>query len=780
MSANLESSPAPFRAGGATPSEAGAHAAHLEGLNGPQLEAVKSLDGPVLVLAGAGSGKTRALTARLAHILHTRRAWPSEILSVTFTNKAAREMRERVAGYVGDDFRMTPWLGTFHSICARMLRSGAEQAGLKPDFTILDADDQLRIHKQLISEANIDSKQYPPRRLASIIERWKNQGWMPTDVPKKEAAAFDRKGLALYKSYQERLASLNAVDFGDLILLVVDLLARNENALAEYRNRFRFILVDEYQDTNVAQYLWLKLLAQAHGNICCVGDDDQSIYGWRGADVRNILEFEKDFKGAKVIRLEQNYRSTGHILAAASAVIAHNKGRLGKTLWTEADYGERVQLLESWDGGEEAAWIGSRIEELSVGGGRHRRCEFDEIAVLVRASRQMREIEDRLLTLGIPYRIIGGPRFYERREIRDAVAYLRLAASLSDDLAFERIVNTPKRGIGAKSLGAIHAAARAANIPLLAAARQLAVSGKLPRGAVSGLKELAEKLEAWSQLAGDPQQNPGDLAGRIVEESGLADMWRNTKTPDAETRLDNLNELASAVGGYASLRAFLDHIALVAENNEEAEGSRVSVMTLHAAKGLEFPVVFLPGWEDGGFPSIKAMEEDPQSGLEEERRLAYVGLTRAKELCLVSCAVNRMVNGSWMSSVRSRFIDELPTEHVRDITPAGTGWRAYEGGGFGGRHSGGSGYGQSAQGGYSSPGFQRLARRASIPVAELPRAPAKTSEAAYSTGERVFHKKFGYGQVVAVSDRKLLIKFDAAGPKHVLAEFVAKADGSEG
>ena len=755
---------------------------YFEGLNEPQLKAVQTVDGPVLVLAGAGSGKTRALTSRMAHILYTKRAWPSEILAVTFTNKAANEMRERVGAYLHLGARILPWLGTFHSIGAKILRSKAELVGLKPDFTILDTDDQLRLHKQLIAEANIDPKRWPPRQLLAIVERWKNQGWLPDDVPKSEWDSFDRKGHKLYKQYQERLERLNAADFGDLILLVVELLRRNDSVLAEYQRRFKYILVDEYQDTNVAQYLMLSLLAQAHGNICCVGDDDQSIYGWRGAEVRNILEFQKSFSGAQIVRLEQNYRSTGHILAAASGVIAHNGSRLGKTLWTEAGPGERIQLAEVWDGNAEAEWIGTQIEDLNRSGAGRRKYNFDEIAILVRMSRQMLSIEDRLTAIGVPYRVVGGPRFYERREIRDAIAYLRLAVSKSDDLAFERIVNTPKRGMGPKSVGAIHAESRSKGIPLMEGARNLVQQGKLSAPARTGMAKLLERLDEWSELVRESRQDHAAAADKILKQSGLMEMWENTKTPDAEARLDNLKELAGKTEEFESIQAFLEHIALVSESGEDADAKKVTVMTLHAAKGLEFPVVFLPGWEDGGFPSQRALDELLERGLEEERRLAYVGITRAKEVCIVTCAATRLVNGEWRSCIRSRFVDEIPEENLQILTPPGAGWQRYS---YGERDYDISRISQAAadtQGGYSSPGFQRMARRNSSGAGASARRPKVKARdvSSFAAGDRVFHRKFGPGEVVEVNDVKLDVEFDHAGTKHVLASFLTKGDGSEG
>ena len=670
MSAPRESATA-ARSGLAAQAAAARPAPYLDALNPAQREAACTIDGPVLMLAGAGTGKTRALTTRIAHLLHSGTARPNEILAVTFTNKAAREMRARVAALLGQAVEGMPWLGTFHAIGARMLRRHAELVGLRPNFTILDTDDQIRLLKQLVAAERIDEKRWPARQLSHIIDGWKNRALEPSAVPASEADAFGGQGVKLYGQYQERLRALNATDFGDLLLHVIAVLRGHDDVLAQYRRWLRFILVDEYQDTNVAQYLWLRLLAQGHRNICCVGDDDQSIYGWRGAEVGNILRFEKDFPGAKVIRLEQNYRSTPHILAAASGVIAANQGRLGKTLWTDAEAGEKVRLIGHWDGEEEARWIGEEIEAASKGTRGMRPMGLDETAILVRASHQMRAFEDRFLTIGLPYRVIGGPRFYERLEIRDAMAYFRLAVSPDDDLAFERVVNTPKRGLGDKAQQRIQVAARANGLSLVEAARMLVKTRQIGGKGGAELGRLIEGFDRWHGAVREARRSHVEIAEAILEESGYVAHWQNEKTPEAPGRLENLKELVKALEGFENLQGFLEHVALIMDNETDEAGAKVSIMTLHAAKGLEFGAVFLPGWEDGLFPSQRSMDESGLKGLEEERRLAYVGITRAEEVCTISFAANRRVYGQWQSSMPSRFIDELPEAHVEVLTPPG-------------------------------------------------------------------------------------------------------------
>ncbi|MDJ0821220.1 MAG: UvrD-helicase domain-containing protein [Paracoccaceae bacterium] len=752
-------------------------APYLDELNPAQREAVETLDGPVLMLAGAGTGKTKALTARIVHLLNTGRARPNEILAVTFTNKAAREMKNRVGSMLGQTVEGMPWLGTFHSICVKLLRRHAELAGLKSNFTILDTDDQLRLLKQLVSAAGIDDKRWPARQLASIIDGWKNRALTPDKVPAADASAYNQRGPELYAQYQARLRELNAVDFGDLLLHMVTIFQNHEDVLEQYQRWFRYILVDEYQDTNVAQYLWLRLLAAGHRNICCVGDDDQSIYGWRGAEVGNILRFEKDFEGAHVVRLEQNYRSTPHILAAASGVIAGNKGRLGKTLFTDLPEGEKLRLIGHWDGEEEARWIGEEIEAMQGGTRGMRPVSLDEMAILVRASHQMRAFEDRFLTIGLPYRVIGGPRFYERMEIRDAMAYFRLVVSPDDDLAFERIVNTPKRGLGDKAQQTIQVTARSNGVSLLEGAALAVEQGLIKGKGGAALGQLVSDLVRWGRMTGDASMTHMELAEIVLDESGYTTMWQNDKTPEAPGRLENLKELIKALEGFENLQGFLEHVSLIMDNEQDDGGAKVSIMTLHAAKGLEFPAVFLPGWEDGLFPSQRSMDESGVKGLEEERRLAYVGITRAEEVCTISFAANRRVFGQWQSSMPSRFIDELPEANVEVLTPPGL-----YGGGYGAAGMSSGIESRAAEANvYNSPGWKRLqARQADRPVSQ-PRESRNTvidldAVSAYTVGDRVFHQKFGYGGIVGIEGDKLEIEFDKAGVKKVVAKFVMSPD----
>ena len=753
--------PAPTPGGIAARARAGGSgAAYLAGLNPEQRLAVETLDGPVLVLAGAGTGKTRVLTVRIAHILATGRARPSEILAVTFTNKAAREMKHRVGEIVGHVVEGMPWLGTFHSIGVKILRRHAELVGLKPDFTILDVDDQVRLMKQLLEAENIDEKRWPARVLASMIDGWKNRGLTPEQVPPGEASAFaNGKGLKLYKAYQERLKILNAADFGDLLLENIRLFRQHAEVLRQYQMRFRYILVDEYQDTNVAQYLWLRLLAQRASeksallpspvpgedaeptgparsgrpddrlreageglgtaaqelpppgalrapaspgtgegkeqkNICCVGDDDQSIYGWRGAEVDNILRFEHDFPGAIVIRLERNYRSTGHILAAASHLIAHNEGRLGKTLRTDDVPGEKVSVTGAWDSEEEARAVGEEIEQLQREG--H---TLNEVAILVRASFQMREFEDRFVTLGLPYRVIGGPRFYERAEIRDALAYLRIINSPADDLAFERIVNVPKRGLGDATVQLLHDHARKRRIPMTEAARAVVETDELkpkPRGSLRG---LLEALDRWRKQRDDIPHT--QLAEIVLDESGYTEMWQKDRSADAAGRLENLKELVRSMDEFENLQGFLEHISLVMDNEKGAAEDAVNIMTLHSAKGLEFNTVFLPGWEEGVFPNQRTLDDQGRAGLEEERRLAHVGITRARKRAKIYFATNRRMHGLWQTNIPSRFLDELPEANV-EVTESKGGFGGY--GGYGAsRFDAATSFGST----YSTPGWQR-------------------------------------------------------------------------
>lgn len=750
---------------------------YLDGLNPAQRAAVEQMDGPVLMLAGAGTGKTKALTARIVHLMNTGRARPNEILAVTFTNKAAREMKNRVGHMLGQQVEGMPWLGTFHAICVKLLRRHAELVGLKSNFTILDTDDQLRLLKQLIRAENIDDKRWPARMLAGIIDGWKNRALTPDKVPAADAGLYNHRGTEVYDQYQRRLKELNAVDFGDLLLHMVTIFQSHPDILEQYQRWFKFILVDEYQDTNVAQYLWLRLLAQGHRNICCVGDDDQSIYGWRGAEVGNILRFETDFPGAHVVKLEQNYRSTPHILAAASGVIAGNEGRLGKTLWTEAEDGEKVRLIGHWDGEEEARWIGDEIEAMQRGTRGPDAISLDQMAILVRASHQMRAFEDRFLTIGLPYRVIGGPRFYERLEIRDAMAYFRVVTSPDDDLAFERIVNTPKRGLGDKAQQKIQITAREHGTNLVEGARILLAHDGLGGKGGAQLRLLIDGIDRWGRMVGDESMSHVELAEIILDESGYTGMWQNDKTPEAPGRLENLKELVKALEQFENLQGFLEHVSLIMDNESDDGGAKVSIMTLHAAKGLEFPAVFLPGWEDGLFPSQRSMDESGIKGLEEERRLAYVGITRAEELCTISFAANRRVFGQWQSSMPSRFIDELPEENVEVLTPPGL-----YGGGYGAAMPTSNLHDQAAEANvYNSPGWRRLQARAGERGMSQPKETRNVTidmnaVSSFTMGERVFHQKFGYGAVIGIEGDKLEVEFEKAGTKKVVSRFLSGCD----
>ena len=773
---------------------------YLEGLNAEQREAVETLDGPVLVLAGAGTGKTRVLTTRIAHILASGRANGHQVLAVTFTNKAAREMKSRIGGLVGGAVEGMPWLGTFHAIGVKILRRHAELVDLKSGFTILDVDDQLRLVKQVVQADGLDEKRWPARQLAGLIDHWKNRGVTPDKVPAGESFAFGNgKGADLYAAYQTRLKELNATDFGDLLLECLRLFRQNPDVLESYQKRFRFMLVDEYQDTNVAQYLWLRLLAQGNANVCCVGDDDQSIYGWRGAEVDNILRFEADFAGAKVIRLERNYRSTGHILAAASGLIAHNRDRLGKTLRTEDIDGEKVAVTGVWDDEEEARNVCANIEhdweeakkravsELPLGASdadrqhaiKTLRC-LNETAILVRASFQMRAFEDRFVTLGLPYRVIGGPRFYERQEIKDAVAYLSVMYNPANDLKFERIVNVPKRGLGDATVKLIHAHARSREIPMAQAALELTETEELKARARNSLTGLMTAFARWRGMAGSMPHT--ELAELILDESGYTAMWQKDKSPQAQSRLENLKELIRFMHEFETLEGFLEHVSLVMDADGEDDGDRLSLMTLHAAKGLEFDTVYLPGWEEGLFPHQRSLDENGQAGLEEERRLAHVGITRARKRASISFAQNRRVRGLWQAAIPSRFVDELPEDHVSVIeadSPFG---------GYANPFSGGQKTEPAAgfASPYETPGWQRAQRnRRSGAQARQDRASPYTLDgelvasstghtSSFELGERVFHQKFGYGEIIEIDGNKLTIAFDKAGEKRVVDSFVER------
>ncbi len=750
----------------------------LARLNDPQRDAVLTCEGPVLMLAGAGTGKTAALTHRLANLIRERKAWPSEILCVTFTNKAAREMRHRVGDLIGDAVEGMPFLGTFHSICAKMLRRHAELVGLESNYTIIDTDDQLRLIKALIREQELDEKRWPPKQLAGLIDAWKNRGLNPADLtPIDNEAYANGRGQQMYALYQDRLKALNACDFGDLLLHMLNIFRRHRDVLEQYQNRFKYIMVDEYQDTNAVQYLWLRLLAQERKNICVVGDDDQSIYSWRGAEVANILRFEKDFPGAKVIRLEQNYRSTPQILAAASGLIEANSQRLGKTLWTQINAGEKVRVIGVWDAPEEARRVGEEIERLE-----HEGAPLDQVAILVRAQYQTREFEDRFIQIGLNYRIIGGFRFYERAEIRDALAYLRVIAQPADDLAFERIYNTPKRGLGAKALEKMYQHARKQGIPLAAAALQLADSDELPARARNTVAGLMASFVHWRKEA--EKVSPAELMRMVLVDSGYDDMLKADRSAESAGRAENLSELARAMEDYGTLEDFLEHVALVMDNDARDDGEKVTIMTMHAAKGLEFNHVFLPGWEEGVFPSQRSLDEGGLAALEEERRLAYVAITRARRRCTILHAANRRIYGQWTSSLPSRFIEELPNDTIEQettLTGGASMWRAnWSESDDPFAHVA---HDRPERSSTRGPGWQRAlatgyeTRQAS--VRENTRSAASFAakpRGDIAVGERVFHDKFGYGEVIGMEGNKLEIEFDKAGTKRVIDSFVQKAD----
>jgi len=757
----------------ARPSAARPSAPYLDQLNREQRAAVEALDGPVLVLAGAGTGKTRVLTTRLAHLLHTQKAWPGQILSVTFTNKAAREMKQRIGALIGNMVEGMTWLGTFHSIGVKILRRHAELVGLRSDFSILDTDDQIRLLKQLISAEGIDEKRWPARQLAAHIDGWKNRGLTPDKVSAGEGASYaNGKGKKLYADYQARLKTLNAVDFGDLLLETLRMFMENEDVLSEYRQKFKYMLVDEYQDTNVVQYLWLRLMAQGSQNICCVGDDDQSIYGWRGAEVDNILRFEKDFPGAKVVRLEQNYRSTPHILAAASGLISHNEGRLGKTLKTDLIGGDKVSLRGHWDGDEEARTIGEEIESLQIN-----KTNLDEVAILVRTAFLMRSFESRFVEIGIPYRVIGGPRFYERAEIRDAMAYLKITQSPDHDLAFERIINLPKRGIGATSVQKMHGFARGNRVSLYRAAQAMSQNGDLPKRTAASLARLLEDFARWRSKLGSSDHT--ELAEIILDESGYTQMHQLSKDLKSDGRLDNLKELIRSMADFDNMMGFLEHVALVMDTTSEDAEQKVNLMTLHAAKGLEFDHVYLPAWEEGLFPHQRALDESGHAGLEEERRLAYVGITRARKRATISFAQNRRVHNLWQTSLPSRFIDELPAENVA-TDDMDTGYSGFDKSVFGGsRFDTATPFSNT----YQTPGWQRAKQHheeantnpAATKTIEGQITASEATLSTFKTGARVFHQKFGYGEIMDISGNKLTIEFDKAGEKRVIDSFVEVA-----
>ena len=765
----------------------------MEALNERQLEALSTLDGPLLMLAGAGTGKTRALTARVAHIVHTQNAKPNEILAVTFTNKAAREMKQRLGLHVGSLVENMPWIGTFHSLSVKLLRRHAELVGLKTNFTIIDTDDQIRLLKQLVKAENIDEKKWPIKNLAFHIDSWKNRAFTPDKIPEAEHTFYNGRGSEFYTLYQERLRILNGADFGDLMLHVVQIFQKNPDVLKKYQKWFRYILVDEYQDTNIAQYFWLRLLAAGHKNICCVGDDDQAIYGWRGAEVGNILKFETDFPGAKIIRLEQNYRSTPQILDTASNLISENQSRLGKTLFTKGSDGPRVRLIGHWDGDEEARWIGEEIESYEKGTRGYSPIPLDKQAVLVRTSFQMRALEDRFLNIGLSYKIIGGPRFYERQEIRDAIAYFRITTNFDDSMALERIINVPKRGIGEKAMRYLNISSRNKNISLLESAKLAVAEGTLPTKQTSNLEKLIKNIERWNFMNRADEISQVDMAEMILEESGYTELWMNDLSPTAPGRLENLKELVKAIQEFNNLQGFLEHVSLVMENEQERNVPQVSIMTLHAAKGLEFSVVFLPGWEDGLFPSQRSMDESGQKGLEEERRLAYVGITRTELHCNISFAANRRFYNQWQSSPPSRFIDNLPRKNVEVLTPPSLisgNLNAFEPSSVSNSCNNISVFDETDKfntkinsqnmksSKYIAPGWQRLNQNKTDMTAFKPYKSVANdmSPPDFEIGDQVFHQKFGYGIVHETEADTVIVAFKKAGIKKVKSNFLLDKD----
>ncbi len=744
---------------------ANSHSGGTPILNTEQREVVEHPDGPLLVLAGAGTGKTSALTARLAELLRSEHVRPWQVLAVTFTNKAAREMRERVAAQFGGDEALRPeWMGTFHSLSARILRRHAEMAGLQPDFAILDRDDSTRLLQEILRDLDVNQKLWSPKALAAWIDRWKNRAQGPADIPADEAGQFaEGKGLEVYKEYSKRLTRLNAADFGDLIMLVVRIFQQHPEVAENYRQKFEHILVDEYQDVNVAQYLWLRLIAKEGSNICCVGDDDQAIYGWRGAEVGHILRFERDFASARVIRLEQNYRSTQHILSVGASLLRANSARLGKTLWSDLGEGQKVRVCSFSDGQSEAKWVADEIE--SIAGRRERgRVPPAEIAILVRASFLMNALESQLAVSGIPYRVVGGPRFFDRMEVRDAVSYLQLAAFPHAFLSFSRVANRPRRGIGPVSVAAVRQTGQEQNLPVADAAYAALAQSKVRGRAGPELASLAGQIQGW-QAACEAGEPPAKIAASILEESGYLAMWRNEKTPDSAGRVENLEEFLTTLERFDSVRAFLEHVALVNEDESDSGPERISLMTIHAAKGLEFDTVFLPGWEDETFPSPRSLEERRPHGLEEERRIAHVAVTRARKNVAITYAARRFAFGSFQYRTPSRFLTELPDASVHYLQdgfdtdiPSSSRLEAAAA--------------RSEQ--YLSPGWSRMQKnlsRASDGVAKLA---GTRSLSRFKVQERVFHVKFGYGEVQRSDDKHVQVEFQT-GVKTVLAAFLAPA-----
>jgi len=739
------------------------HKSYID-LNNPQKEAVNNLNGPLLVLSGAGTGKTRVLTARLANLLYSNTTKPWKVLAVTFTNKAAKEMRTRLEELIGP-MANSVWLGTFHSIGARILRENADLVGLNSNYTIITTDDQARLLKQIMLDEDLDIKKFTPKSMSSLISSWKDKGYTHEDSKISNNDFFaNGKAKQIYKIYQTRLKTLNSADFGDLLLYNLEIFTKHPDILDKYHSKLSHFLVDEYQDTNTIQYLWLKLLADKTKNICCVGDDDQSIYGWRGAQVGNILRFEKDYPMANVIKLEENYRSTGRILEAANSIIINNKERLGKSLKTSLEKGDKIDLISVWDGIEEAKKTSNEIEKLfSLG------FKYDQMAVLVRAGHQTRFFEERFVDIGIPYKVIGA-KFYERLEIRDALAYLRVVQQPNDDLALERIINVPRRGLGTNTTSLIHSYARKNNISFFMASQELLMTDELRPNVKRTLEVLINQFNNWKNQEKTIPHT--DLALKVLEESGYISHWQNEKSIEGEGRLENLKELINAMSSFENLSGFLEHISLVMDGDNEAEAGEVSLMTLHAAKGLEFDAVFLPGWEEGLFPSQRSIDELGLAGLEEERRLAYVGITRAKKRLFITFAANRQIHGLWQGSIPSRFISELPKNDLNENIESNLGAEA-------------SSYNQInfevTNDNFSyGPGYFR-AKKSGINVLDVHKQTNINQNnlnlnVDFKNGQRVFHQKFGMGLILSSEGDKLNISFDKAGEKRVIASFVKIVD----
>lgn len=728
------------------------HFAWLEMLNPEQRRAVETTEGPLLVLSGAGTGKTKVLTTRLAYILSRHLAAPWECLVVTFTNRAAREMKERVFGMIGD-VASSVWLGTFHSICVKILRVHAELVGLHTNFTILGEDDQKRLLKQIMEANDIDDKKYPPQSVLEKISLWKDKG---LTVDKIGADFKDNIMTKIYRLYQTRLVELNCVDFGDIILYTLQILQNNKDVLERYQNRFKYIMVDEYQDTNVSQYLLIRLLSQIHRNLCCVGDDDQSIYSWRGAEIENILRFNKDFKDAQIIRLERNYRSTQHILAAASALISNNAGRLGKTLKVAENSPARqvdntkIKVISTYNDNEEAAFVAEEIDNTRRDG-----YAYSDMAVLMRTAAQTRAFEEKFVSEAIPYQVIGGLKFYERAEIRDALAYFRVILQPDDDLALERIINKPARGIGAKTVEKFQTEARAHHISLYAAVEKMLAEGAVKGKVKTALQELMDRFAEWRRAY--PALPPDDIASSVLEDSGYYDMLKNDSSTEAPGRIDNLKELINVMSdteAYPDLPAFMEHVSLIMDNDNDQNENKVRLITLHSAKGLEFDVVFLPGWEENLFPHQRALDEGSQA-LEEERRLAYVAITRAKHRLFISMAHNRRVYGQWQTNLPSRFIDELPAEHIELINKC-----SYFGDN---RSSYRPNYNQKK---YYNNSYEESVSDGSGRYSYVREKPVN------NLGKRVYHQTFGYGKIVAQNGNTVHVCFDSGGIKKLMSSYL--------